>query len=56
MNLHEYQAKQVFADYGIPVPANRTIRSVDEIEQAVSELGGNEWMNSAEGQTNTVLS
>jgi len=44
MNLHEYQAKQVFADYGIPVPANRTIRSVDEIAQAVSELGGDEWM------------
>lgn len=44
MNLHEYQAKQVFADYGIPVPVNRIIRSVDEIEQAVSELGGNEWM------------
>ncbi len=48
MNLHEYQAKQVFADYGIPVPANRTIRSLDEIEQAVSELGGNEWMVKAQ--------
>ncbi len=48
MNLHEYQAKQVFADYGIPVPANRTIRSVAEIEQAVSELGGNEWMVKAQ--------
>jgi len=44
MNLHEYQAKQIFSDYGIPVPENRTISSVDEIEQAVSELGGNEWM------------
>ena len=44
MNLHEYQAKQVFADYGIPVPANRTIHSVDEIDQVVAELGGNEWM------------
>ncbi len=48
MNLHEYQAKQVFADYGIPVPANRTIRAIDEIEQAVSELGGNEWMVKAQ--------
>ncbi|MCN4145051.1 MAG: ADP-forming succinate--CoA ligase subunit beta [Thiohalomonas sp.] len=48
MNLHEYQAKQVFADYGIPVPSNRTIRSVDEIEQAVSELGGSEWMVKAQ--------
>lgn len=48
MNLHEYQAKQVFAQYGIPVPANRTIRCVDEIEQAVAELGGNEWMVKAQ--------
>jgi len=48
MNLHEYQAKQVFADYGIPVPANRTIRSVDEIAQAVSDLGGDEWMVKAQ--------
>ena len=23
MNFHEYQAKQLFADYGIPVPAGR---------------------------------
>jgi succinyl-CoA synthetase beta subunit len=44
MNLHEYQAKQIFADYNIPVPNNRTICAVDEIEQAVSELGGDEWM------------
>ncbi len=48
MNLHEYQAKQVFSVYGIPVPANRTIRSMDEIEQAVSELGGDEWMVKAQ--------
>ena len=48
MNLHEYQAKQVFAVYDIPVPANRTIRSVDEIAQAVKELGGKEWMVKAQ--------
>ncbi len=48
MNLHEYQAKQVFAQYGIPVPANRTISSVEQIESAVSELGGNKWMVKAQ--------
>ncbi len=48
MNLHEYQAKQVFADYGIPVPENRTITSVDQIAQAVEELGGSEWMVKAQ--------
>ncbi len=48
MNLHEYQAKRLFADYGIPVPANRTICSIDEIDQAVRDLGGNEWMVKAQ--------
>lgn len=48
MNLHEYQAKQIFADYGIPVPTNRTITSTDEIEQAIAELGGSEWMVKAQ--------
>ena len=48
MNLHEYQAKQIFADYGIPVPANRTIKNTDEIEQAIAELGGSEWMVKAQ--------
>jgi succinyl-CoA synthetase beta subunit len=48
MNLHEYQAKQIFSDYGIPVPANRTISSIEEIEQAAAELGGQEWMVKAQ--------
>ncbi len=48
MNLHEYQAKKIFADYGIPVPDNTIIESVDEIEQAANALGGNEWMVKAQ--------
>ena len=30
MNFHEYQAKQLFADYGIAVPAGRVSRSPEE--------------------------
>ena len=30
MNFHEYQAKQLFADYGIAVPAGRVASSADE--------------------------
>ena len=30
MNFHEYQAKQLFADYGIAVPAGRVARNPDE--------------------------
>lgn len=48
MNLHEYQAKKVFADYGIPVPQNAVIKSIDEIESAIRELGGADWMVKAQ--------
>ncbi len=43
MNLHEYQAKQVFADYGIPVPSGVAIDTVDKLESATNKLGGNGW-------------
>ncbi len=39
MNLHEYQAKQLFKEYGIPVLPWRIVESVDEVEGAVEELG-----------------
>ena len=48
MNLHEYQAKQIFADYGIPVPDNMMVDSVDDIESAANALGGHEWMVKAQ--------
>jgi len=39
MRLHEYQAKQVFADAGIPVPESHLATTVDEVVEAVSEIG-----------------
>jgi succinyl-CoA synthetase beta subunit len=39
MRLHEYQAKEVFADAGIPVPDSRLASSVDEVVAAVEEIG-----------------
>ena len=30
MNFHEYQAKELFAEYGIPVPAGQVARSGEE--------------------------
>ena len=39
MNLHEYQAKQLFKDYGIPVLPWRIVETVDEAETAANELG-----------------
>ncbi|ELZ35669.1 ADP-forming succinate--CoA ligase subunit beta [Halorubrum tebenquichense] len=39
MKLHEYQAKSIFADAGIPVPDSRLATSVDEALDAVDEIG-----------------
>jgi succinyl-CoA synthetase beta subunit len=39
MKLHEYQAKDIFADAGIPVPDSRLASSVDEVMAAVEEIG-----------------
>jgi succinyl-CoA synthetase beta subunit len=39
MRLHEYQAKEVFADAGIPVPESRLASTVDEAVAAVEAIG-----------------
>ncbi len=38
MNVHEYQAKQLFAEAGVAVPAGSVARSTDEFEQALASL------------------
>ena len=48
MNLHEYQAKQVLAGFGVPVPRGVPVLAPDEIEAAVDELGGPVWVVKAQ--------
>jgi succinyl-CoA synthetase beta subunit len=48
MNLHEYQAKQLFSEYGIPVPAGRAVHTVPEAIAAARELGGGRWVVKAQ--------
>lgn len=40
MKIHEYQAKQLFRDAGIPVPRGIVCKSADEVAAAYTELGG----------------
>jgi len=40
MKLHEYQSKQIFARYGIPIPKGRVAATAQEAEQIAEELGG----------------
>jgi succinyl-CoA synthetase beta subunit len=48
MNLHEYQAKDVFRSYGIPVPAGKVVRTPEEALEAARALGGNVWVVKAQ--------
>ena len=48
MNLHEYQAKDVFRSFGIPVPTGRVAASPDEAVAAAEALGGSVWVVKAQ--------
>jgi len=48
MNFHEYQAKELFAEYGIPVPAGRIARTPEEAAEAATALGGTQWVVKAQ--------
>jgi len=48
MNIHEYQAKRLFADYGIPVPTGQPAFSVEEATRQAQALGGDSWMVKAQ--------
>ena len=48
MHLHEYQAKQLFADYGVPVPPGRMVESVQDAGVAAKALGGKRWVVKAQ--------
>jgi succinyl-CoA synthetase beta subunit len=48
MNLHEYQAKDLFRSYGVPVPSGRVAASADEAAEAARALGGSVWVVKAQ--------
>ena len=43
MNLHEYQAKQLFAEFGLPVSPGRAVDSPEEAVHIAQALGGDRW-------------
>ena len=48
MNLHEYQSKQLFADYGLPVSKGFACDSPEEVAAKVKEIGGDKWVVKAQ--------
>ncbi|HWK75773.1 MAG TPA: ADP-forming succinate--CoA ligase subunit beta [Povalibacter sp.] len=48
MNLHEYQSKQLFARYGIPVPTGQVAATAAEAADAARQIGGSKWVVKAQ--------
>ena len=48
MNLHEYQAKQLIAKYGISVPKGIAIKSPDELDQSIAQLNSSAYVIKAQ--------
>ncbi|MEO8160470.1 MAG: ADP-forming succinate--CoA ligase subunit beta, partial [Arenimonas sp.] len=48
MNFHEYQAKQLLAEAGIPEPPGRVARTASEAAEAAKAIGGNHWVVKAQ--------
>jgi len=48
MNFHEYQAKQLFAEFGIPVPPGQVARTPEEAVDAAKAIGGDFWVVKAQ--------
>ena len=44
VNLHEYQAKKLFADYGMPVSAGIAADTADDAVEAARRIGGSRWV------------
>ncbi len=48
MNLHEYQAKKLFSEFGMPVSLGETVRSVDEALVAADSIDVDKWVVKAQ--------
>lgn len=48
MNFHEYQAKDLFAAYGIPVPVGQVAATPEEAVTAAKTMGGDSWVVKAQ--------
>jgi succinyl-CoA synthetase beta subunit len=48
MNLHEYQGKELFAKYDLPVSIGRVISNAEDAVNACRDIGGNKWVIKAQ--------
>ena len=48
MNLHEYQGKELFEKFGLPVSNNAVVTSPDDVLSACRDIGGDKWVVKAQ--------
>jgi len=48
MNLHEYQSKHLFREYGMPVPEHRVVSSAGDVSSALDALDSDRWVVKAQ--------
>jgi succinyl-CoA synthetase beta subunit len=48
MNIHEYQAKEIFREYGIPVPKGKMCTAQDSVREMARQVGGQRWVVKAQ--------
>ncbi|MDC2964236.1 ADP-forming succinate--CoA ligase subunit beta [Gammaproteobacteria bacterium] len=48
MNLHEYQAKEIFREYGLPVSEGIAVDTVEDAVSAAKKIGGKKWVVKAQ--------
>ncbi|MBV0932017.1 ADP-forming succinate--CoA ligase subunit beta [Marinobacterium weihaiense] len=48
MNLHEYQGKQLFAEYGLPVSQGIAVDTPEAAAEAAEKIGGDKWVVKAQ--------
>jgi len=48
MKIHEYQAKEIFSKYGIPVPQGAVARDPEEARKIADQIGGSRWVVKAQ--------
>lgn len=48
MNIHEYQAKQLFQQYGIPIPVGKLAVNPNQARDVAQEIGGGSWVVKAQ--------
>ncbi|MCZ6646383.1 MAG: ADP-forming succinate--CoA ligase subunit beta [SAR324 cluster bacterium] len=48
MKIHEYQAKRILGQYGVPVPRGEVVENATEAEAAARGLGGSVWVVKAQ--------